>query len=476
MTLFRSALAGVALLATTAAACAESRALLVGVAAYRHLDESQHLSAPRNDVVEMRDLLIKRGIKRQNITILTDPGKPAERLTASERERMPTRRNIMAALETLTKSSQRGDFAIVYLSGHGSFQPDQPDGPDRDEEDGLDEVFLPYDVEISSPDGRATNITNGIIDDELGKFAAAIRDKGVDLWFTLDSCHSGTGMRASGEVRNKFIDPAVLGVTAERTRPANISFGDKTTGDQTSRSAASSRGKAAFFYAAQASEKAAELPLPLSVPRAKATWRSAFTHAMTMALARQPNLTYRELVAEANAIMRDMAGRRITQTAGHDGDLINAPVFGGSPGATATQQWPLYDGDRIAAGVLHGLETGSIVSLFADPRMTASQAKGHAIVREATATEFGVVADPGVPLPVRQRQPRMPRRRLGCARGRTLCPPRRAAARLCARCLVTAARQGRIGAQSVDCRADACGDRRFGPGPQGVAASPAVRG
>ena len=169
MTPFRSALAGVALLATTVAACAETRVLLVGVAAYRHLDESQHLSAPRNDVIEMRDLLIKRGIKRQNITILTDPGKPAERLTASERERLPTRRNIMTALDTLTKSSQRGDFAIVYLSGHGSFQPDQPDGPDRDEEDGLDEVFLPYDVEISSPDGRATNITNGIIDDEFGK-------------------------------------------------------------------------------------------------------------------------------------------------------------------------------------------------------------------------------------------------------------------------------------------------------------------
>ena len=220
MSLLRIALTCMGLLALTTAARAETRALLVGVAAYRHLDEGQHLSAPRNDVIEMRDLLIRRGVKRQNITILSDPGKPPDRLTAAERERLPTRRNIMAALDTLTKSSQRGDFAIVYMSGHGSFQPDQPDGPDRDEEDGLDEVFLPYDVEISSPDGRATIITNGIIDDELGKFSAAIRDKGVDLWFTLDSCHSGTGMRTSGEARNKFIDPAVLGVNVERDLPA----------------------------------------------------------------------------------------------------------------------------------------------------------------------------------------------------------------------------------------------------------------
>ena len=226
----RIVLAGAGILATAATAQAETRALLVGVAAYQHLAEGQHLSAPRNDVVEMRELLIKRGIKRQNITILTDPGKPPERLSNSERERLPTRRNILAALDTLTKSSQRGDLAVVYMSGHGSFQPDQPDGPDRDEEDGFDEVFLPYDVDVSSPDGRATVITNGIIDDELGKFSAAIRDKGVDLWFTLDSCHSGTGMRASGEARAKFIDPAALGVNVERdlSRPATIGFGDKS--------------------------------------------------------------------------------------------------------------------------------------------------------------------------------------------------------------------------------------------------------
>ena len=365
------------------------------MAAYQHLAEGQHLSAPRNDVIEMRELLIKRGIKRQNITILTDPGKPPERLSNSERERLPTRDSILAALDTLTKSSQRGDLAVVYMSGHGSFQPDQPDGPDRDEEDGFDEVFLPYDVDVSSPDGRATVITNGIIDDELGKFSAAIRDKGVDLWFTLDSCHSGTGMRASGEARAKFIDPAALGVNVERdlSRPATIGFGDKSaadpsSSDQASRSGVSSRGKAAFLYAAQATEKAAELPLPLSVPRAKATWRSAFTHAMVMALSRQPNLTYREAVAEANAMMRDMAGRRITQTAGHDGDLIHTPVVGGGTLSASPPQWPIYDGERIAAGVLHGLESGSIVALFTDPRQPAAQAKGHAELREVSATEL----------------------------------------------------------------------------------------
>ena len=86
-------------------------------------------------------------------------------------------------------------------------------------------------------------------------------------------------------------------------------------------------------------------------------------------------------------MMRDMAGRRITQTAGHDGDLINAPVVGGGTLAASPQQWPIYDGERIAAGVLHGLESGSIVALFTDPRQPAAQAKGHAELREVSATE-----------------------------------------------------------------------------------------
>src|SRR5262245_20269197 len=62
-------------LALPAVATAETRALLVGVSAYQHLPEALHLFAPRNDVVEIGELLIRRGVKKRNIRILTDPGK-----------------------------------------------------------------------------------------------------------------------------------------------------------------------------------------------------------------------------------------------------------------------------------------------------------------------------------------------------------------------------------------------------------------
>src|SRR5712691_5583563 len=129
----------------------------------------------------------------------------------------PTRQTIMAALRTLTERSKRGDFAIVYFSGHGSYQLDQPEGdPRHDEEDGYDEVFLPYDVEPTPLAANSKAIKNAIIDDELGEFADAIRDKGVDLWFILDSCYSGTGLRASGQFHDKLIEPADLGVRVDK--------------------------------------------------------------------------------------------------------------------------------------------------------------------------------------------------------------------------------------------------------------------
>ena len=115
-----------------------------------------------------------------------------------------------------------------------------------------------------------------------------------------------------------------------------------------------------------------------------------------------------------------------------------------APAPTSPQQWPLYDGDRIAAGILHGLEKGAIVAVFADPRMQACAGQGPRRTARGDGDRVGAAADPRIPLPVRQRHAGVPRRRLGRARRRALCPPGRTATRLCARRLVAAARKGRV--------------------------------
>ena len=169
---------------------AETRTLLVGVARYPNFEKSRHLSAPPNDLAQMRELLSLRGIR--NVSVLSDD---PEKFPGSA---LPTKSAIEEALAKLLKESNAGDFAVVYFSGHGSYQPDQTAGPDKDEDDGRDEVFLPYDAKISFTGGTASaSIQNVIVDDELRKFAEAMRAKGTDLWFILDSCFSAPACGAT---------------------------------------------------------------------------------------------------------------------------------------------------------------------------------------------------------------------------------------------------------------------------------------
>ena len=82
---------------------------------------------------------------------------------------------------------------MIFLSGHGSQQPDQPP---LDEDDGLDETFLPAD--IGDWDGTKMTVANAIIDDELRTWLDAICRKGARVWLIADTCCSGTLIRGRG--------------------------------------------------------------------------------------------------------------------------------------------------------------------------------------------------------------------------------------------------------------------------------------
>jgi hypothetical protein len=374
---------------TPGPAAAETRALIVGVSSYQHLDPSKHLWAPKNDVKEIEELLRKRGVKKSNITLIADGISPQN----------PTRQNIMDALRALTERSKRGDFAIVYFSGHGSYQPDQPEGdPRHDEEDGYDEVFLPYDVEPTPLQLNSKAIKNAIIDDELGEFADAIRDKGVDLWFMLDSCYSGTGLRASGQFHEKLIEPSELGVQVDKVPAPKKEVVIRGKSASASRST-ERRGRYVFFSASRANEPSKEIPVPGSVPAKDATWRSAFTHTLVMVMSRAPKLTYGQIIDEVNRVMGE-PGSRITQTAGREGDLLDRPAFGHDTAPSAAVQWPVRRDSGIDAGVADGVEKGAILALFDNPQARDSDASGYALVTEANATEAKISPLREYPCPV----------------------------------------------------------------------------
>jgi hypothetical protein len=370
-------------------AAAETRALIVGVSSYQNLDPSKHLWAPKNDVKEIEEMLLKRGIKKSNITLIAD-GVSAQN---------PTRQKVMDALRALTERSKRGDFAIVYFSGHGSYQPDQPEGdPRHDEEDGYDQVFLPYDVEPTPLAANSKEIKNAIIDDELGEFADAIRDKGVDLWFILDSCYSGTGLRASGQFHEKLIEPSDLGVRVDKTPAAKKEIIIRGETASTSRST-ERRGRYVFFSASRSNETSKEIPVPGSVPAKDATWRSAFTHTLVSVMAREPKLTYGQIIETVNRVMGE-PGSRITQTAGREGDLLDRPAFGHDTAPSAAVQWPVRRDSGIDAGVADGIEKGAIVALYDNPNAKDTEASGYALVTEASASEAKIFPLREYPCPV----------------------------------------------------------------------------
>lgn len=97
------------------------------------------------------------------------------------------------------------DRVLVFFSGHGSFVSDD----DGDEEDGLDEVFVTYDVELGGPSSRHI-----VRDDEFARWVGAIDSD--ELLVFLDACYGAGLSRSLANMRTKYFRGGELGVRPER--------------------------------------------------------------------------------------------------------------------------------------------------------------------------------------------------------------------------------------------------------------------
>ena len=180
----------------TVSASAETRAMLVGAFDYDTSFGIPDLKGPRNDIEAIAALLKKRGVT--DVRIYQDSLDPQHKAT---------RQNILDGFRKLAEDAGKGDFIYIHMSGHGSRQLDM----NNDERDGLDEIFLPSD--IGKPEQGANQVPNALVDDEIGEIVTALRRKGADVWFVLDSCHSGSGMRdASSYSLSRNVTPDVFGI------------------------------------------------------------------------------------------------------------------------------------------------------------------------------------------------------------------------------------------------------------------------
>ena len=86
------------------------------------------------------------------------------------------------ALGELVDRAKPGDRLVFQYAGHGTQVPDL----NRDEPDGRDEAFVPWDWETG----------HFLIDDEIQEITSRLAD-GASLTFFVDCCHSGTIARAA---------------------------------------------------------------------------------------------------------------------------------------------------------------------------------------------------------------------------------------------------------------------------------------
>ena len=161
-------------------------ALLVGVTRYQNFP-SLELQGPANDVILIRQMLKDR-FEFQHPEIVTLSEADGEK----DPTRLPTRANIEREMIALAKKVVETKEAkvVVYLSGHGTRQPDLLREPADVKPDGMCEVFLPTD--FAGWDERAKRLKNSVIDFELRNWLKDIRGNGARIWAIVDCCYSGT--------------------------------------------------------------------------------------------------------------------------------------------------------------------------------------------------------------------------------------------------------------------------------------------
>ncbi|XP_039125644.1 metacaspase-1-like [Dioscorea cayenensis subsp. rotundata] len=146
----------------------KKRALLIGIS---YSSKRYELKGTVNDVNCMKYFLVNHfKFPDDSFLILTEEEKDPHRI--------PTRRNILKAMQWLISGVSSGNSLFFHFSGHGSQRPCLG----GDENDGFDETLCPLDYETEGM----------IVDDDINNILVRPLPTGVRLHAIVDSCHSGT--------------------------------------------------------------------------------------------------------------------------------------------------------------------------------------------------------------------------------------------------------------------------------------------
>lgn len=367
---------------------AEMRALLVAVSSYPTLDKAYQLQGPRNDVQRLRQVLLQRGFKPDQVQTLADGVSGAQE---------PTRSNIMKALDAMERRAQAGDTVVLYFAGHGSQEPaDRSIPAGRQEADGLFEIFLPIDV--GRWDRQLGRVKNAIADHEMRDKVDRIQARGAFVWGLFDSCHSATMVRGGpdSEVRFRHVDQRALGIDekaleaasydAARTRdgPALRPAATTEVGALGTPTAAPKLGSggSVFFYAAQTTELAPELPLPQGDPARQPY--GLFSFMITRALELNQPMTYRQLGQYVLSQYASIVEARVTPM--FSGTALDQTVL--DQQTLPVRQWPVSATKlTVPIGSLSGLAEGAIFALLPNALSKTDDVIGYLRARKVDISQ-----------------------------------------------------------------------------------------
>jgi hypothetical protein len=256
------------------------KALCVGINQFKNYPNNG-LNGCVNDVNDMVSVLTGfLGFTNADIVTLTDA--------------QATKVNIMANLTAMVNDAQAGkfDYLVFSLSSHGTQTPDTS----GDEPDKYDEAFCPHDLAAVGDHWDPRHI---ILDDELHDLFVRL-PKTVSLEVCLDTCHSGTGLKAIDflfDRKPRYLPPPSLKsfemVDARESSGFYKSFGKKKAAQQI------------LWAGCKSSQTSADAHIA-------GTWHGAFTYFFCQELrASQNKLARADLLKKVRA---DLKAARYTQT------------------------------------------------------------------------------------------------------------------------------------------------------------------
>jgi hypothetical protein len=353
-------------------------ALLIGCTTYYHLPSKLHLKGPANDVKLMVDFLARSYQFGDVVTLSEEEGK-------NNKDRLPTRANIERQFVRLAQEVQHGHRVVILLSGHGSQQPekDPPPDPKFAEPDGMDEIFLPADID--SWESTQKTVANAIIDDDIREWTTAIVDKGASLWLIADCCHSGDLLRGTDVEVSREVKPDELRIPEKEIQQAH----ERAKQREQQRGEPQRRLRAPHLvaiYAARTSEVTIERPMG----GGKSYGLLTYTLRSVLEQANQSKqvLSYRGLVNRINAEYRGM--NRSFPMPLVDGPDADTVVLGLEK--AAGHPFKLQEAERgykIDGGLVHGLTVGTILAVFPD-HVSDGKPVGHVKITKVGTVESEV--------------------------------------------------------------------------------------